>query len=44
MSRVTIPVLKVPPSNDRGLLEQAASRDVKGEANELGMYPGQRSS
>ena len=37
-------MLKVASSNDRGLLEQAASRDVKSEPDELRVYPGQRSS
>ena len=43
MSRITIPMLKVALSNDRGLLEQATSRDVKSESDELGVCPGQRS-
>ena len=44
MSRITIPMLKVASSNDRGLLEQAASRDIESKPDELGMCPGQRPS
>ena len=44
MSRITIPMLKVASSNDRGLLEQAAGRDVKSEPDDLGVFPGQWSS
>jgi hypothetical protein len=41
---LTLAMLKVASSNDRGLLEQAAGRDVKSEPDELGVCPGQRSS
>src|SRR6202030_612631 len=34
--------IKVALSDDRGLLEQAAGRDVEGEPDELGVRPGQR--
>jgi hypothetical protein len=44
MSQITTPMLKVASSNDRGLLEQAASRDVKSEPDELGVYPAEISA
>ena len=43
MIRISTSRLKIAPSHDRGLIEQAASRDVKGEPDELGVCPGQRS-
>ena len=36
--------MKIALSDDRGLLEQAAGRDVKSEPDELGVFPGQWSS
>src|ERR1700751_5680734 len=36
--------MKIALSDDRGLLEQAAGRDVEGEPDELGVRPGQRGS
>jgi hypothetical protein len=44
MTRITTSMLKIAPGNDRGLLEQAASRDVKSEPDELGVFPGQWSN
>ena len=35
--------MKIALSDDRGLLEQAAGRDVEGEPDELGVCPFQRS-
>jgi len=35
-------VMKIALSDDRGLLKQAAGRDVEGEADELGVCPFQR--
>ena len=44
MTRITTSMLKITSSNDRGLLEQAAGRDVESEPDELGVFPGQWSS
>ena len=41
---ITTSILKIASSNDRGLLEQAAGRDVKSEPDELGVFPDQWSS
>lgn len=35
--------MKIALSDDRGLLEQAAGRDVEGEPDKLGVRPGQGS-